>query len=183
MKEFKSGKNRIIYDIGNGQFVIVFRNTISVGKSVFPKQIPRKGEISNRMSEFWFDQTQNDFPNHMISTDNSLMPKLFQEKKYSGRCMLVKKTQLLPVKCVVYGYLTGNAWEEYRNNNCIVNGKEFFLSFPFWSQSIKGCRSSFTDQLTSCRKFCGYFFSCGRRFRRLRCFGKHPEPFCRYQHA
>ena len=126
MKEFKSGKNRIIYDIGNGQFVIVFRNTISVGKSVFPKQIPRKGEISNRMSEFWFDQTQNDFPNHMISTDNSLMPKLFQEKKYSGRCMLVKKTQLLPVKCVVYGYLTGAAWEEYRNNNCIVNGKEFF---------------------------------------------------------
>ena len=51
MNEFKRGKNRTIYDIGNKQFVIVTSNNVSIGKSVFPKQIPRKGEISNRMSE------------------------------------------------------------------------------------------------------------------------------------
>ena len=94
MNEFKRGKNRTIYDIGNKQFVIVTSNNVSIGKSVFPKQIPRKGEISNRMSEFWFDFTSDVVPNHMISTNERFMPLVFQSKEYAGRCMLVQKTVL-----------------------------------------------------------------------------------------
>lgn len=124
MIEFKRGKNRIIYDVGNKQFVIVTSNNVSIGKSVFPKQIPRKGEISNRMSEFWFDFTEDIIPNHMISTNESFMPTVFQSKEYAGRCMLVHKTVLLPIKCVVYGYFTGLLWEKYQQSK-FINGKEF----------------------------------------------------------
>lgn len=124
MNEFKRGKNRTIYDIGNKQFVIVTSNNVSIGKSVFPKQIPRKGEISNRMSEFWFDFTSDVVPNHMISTNERFMPLVFQSKEYAGRCMLVQKTVLLPIKCVVYGYFTGALWEKYQQNR-FVYGKEF----------------------------------------------------------
>ena len=119
--EFKSltlkgrGKVRDIYDLGD-RLLIVATDRISAFDVVMPNPIPDKGKILTQLSKFWFDLTKEVVPNHIITTTVEDYPKDCQpyQETLRNRSMLVAKTEVLPVECVVRGYLSGSGWEEYR---------------------------------------------------------------------
>jgi phosphoribosylaminoimidazole-succinocarboxamide synthase len=121
MTEFKSltlkgrGKVRDIYDLGD-RLLIVATDRISAFDVVMPNPVPDKGRILTQLSNFWFDLTKDLVPNHVLSTEVRDYPKACQsyEEILRGRSMLVVKTEVLPVECVVRGYLSGSGWEEYQ---------------------------------------------------------------------
>ncbi len=109
------GKVRDIYDLGD-QLLIVATDRISAFDVVMPNPIPDKGKILTQLSKFWFDLTKEIVPNHVFSTEVKDYPKDCQpyQEMLRSRSMLVVKTEVLPVECVVRGYLSGSGWEEYR---------------------------------------------------------------------
>ena len=109
------GKVRDIYDLGN-QLLIVATDRISAFDVVMPNPIPDKGRILTQLSKFWFDLTEEIVPNHVYSTEVEDYPKDCQpyQEMLRNRSMLVVKTEVLPVECVVRGYLSGSGWEEYK---------------------------------------------------------------------
>jgi phosphoribosylaminoimidazole-succinocarboxamide synthase len=108
------GKVRDIYDFGD-RLMIVATDRISAFDVVMPSPIPDKGRVLTQLSRFWFSATAPTVPNHLISTDLWDFP--YECKPYrevlEGRSMLVEKADVFPVECVVRGYLSGSAWEEY----------------------------------------------------------------------
>ncbi|PIV20718.1 MAG: phosphoribosylaminoimidazolesuccinocarboxamide synthase [Deltaproteobacteria bacterium CG03_land_8_20_14_0_80_45_14] len=109
------GKVRDIYDLGD-QLLIVATDRMSAFDVVMPNPIPDKGRILTQLSKFWFDLTKDIVPNHVLSTKVEDYPKDCQpyQEMLRDRSMLVTKTEVLPVECVVRGYLSGSGWEEYR---------------------------------------------------------------------
>jgi phosphoribosylaminoimidazole-succinocarboxamide synthase len=119
--EFKSltlkgrGKVRDIYDLGD-RLLIVATDRMSAFDVVMPNPIPDKGRVLTQLSRFWFDLTREIISNHVISTKVEEYPqecRAYQED-LKDRSMLVVKTEVLPVECVVRGYLAGSGWEEYQ---------------------------------------------------------------------
>ena len=119
---FVKGKVRDSYDLGE-RLLIVATDRISAFDVVLPCGIPNKGKVLNRLSAFWFNQTREFMPNHMIepiediSSLNAYLPAGSGVKfpaYLAGRSMVVKKVKRIMVECVVRGYLAGSAWEEYR---------------------------------------------------------------------
>jgi phosphoribosylaminoimidazole-succinocarboxamide synthase len=108
------GKVRDIYDLGD-QLIIVATDRMSAFDVVMPNPIPDKGRILTQLSKFWFDLTREIVPNHVISTKVEDYPKECEPylEMLRDRSMLVMKTEVLPVECVVRGYLSGSGWEEY----------------------------------------------------------------------
>lgn len=119
MEKIKEGKVRDIYDVGNGKLVLVSSDRLSACDVVLPNNVPHKGVVLNLLSAFWFDYVKDIIPNHMISINNADMPKEFMAE----RCMLVKKLKMLPIECIVRGYITGSAWERYQNNETVCGIK------------------------------------------------------------
>jgi phosphoribosylaminoimidazole-succinocarboxamide synthase len=124
---FVKGKVRDTYDLGK-LLLIVATDRISAFDVVLPCGIPGKGRVLNKLSTFWFDQTKDLVPNHLVATLddvsrlNSYLPSenRFDYPPYLvGRSMVVKKVKRLPVECVVRGYLSGSAWEEYQQSGTI----------------------------------------------------------------
>jgi phosphoribosylaminoimidazole-succinocarboxamide synthase len=124
---FVRGKVRDTYELGN-LLLIVATDRISAFDVVLPGGIPNKGRVLNKLSAFWFDQTKDLMPNHLVATlddvsrlDAYLPPgSRFDYPAYlAGRSMVVKKVKRLPVECVVRGYLSGSAWEEYKESGTI----------------------------------------------------------------
>src|SRR4030067_3124997 len=121
MTDFKSltlkgrGKVRDIYGFGD-RLLIVTTDRISAFDVVMPNPIPDKGKILTQRSKFWFDHTREIISNHVVSTRLKDFPLECQpyEEMLRGRSMLVVKTEVLPIECVVRGYLSGSAWEEYK---------------------------------------------------------------------
>jgi len=121
MTEFKSltlkgrGKVRDIYDLGD-RLLIVATDRISAFDVVMPDPIPDKGRILTQLSGFWFNLTKGIVPNHIVSTEVEDYPKECHpyQEMLRDRSMLVVKTEVLPVECVVRGYLSGSGWEEYQ---------------------------------------------------------------------
>ncbi|MBP1698960.1 MAG: phosphoribosylaminoimidazole-succinocarboxamide synthase [Deltaproteobacteria bacterium] len=121
MTEFKSltlkgrGKVRDIYDLGD-RLLIVATDRISAFDVVMPNPIPDKGRILTQLSGFWFNLTKGIVPNHILSIEVKDYPKECQpyQEMLRDRSMLVVKTEVLPVECVVRGYLSGSGWEEYQ---------------------------------------------------------------------
>ena len=109
------GKVRDIYDLGD-RLLIVATDRISAFDVVMPNPIPDKGRILTQLSNFWFDLTKEIVPNHVLSTEVGGYPKECQpyQEMLRSRSMLVVKTEVLPVECVVRGYLSGSGWEEYQ---------------------------------------------------------------------
>lgn len=122
MKQIGKGKVRDIYDVGD-KLVLVTSDRVSAFDVVLPNMVPHKGAVLNRVSAFWFDYTKNVIPNHMISIDNTDMPEEFQTAEFEGRCMLVKKLKMLPVECIVRGYITGSGWASYQRNGSVCGIK------------------------------------------------------------
>lgn len=71
------------------------------------------------MSRFWFDLTADILPNHMITTDIREMPQDFQREDFNGRAMMCRKLHMLPIECIVRGYLAGNGWASYQKNGTV----------------------------------------------------------------
>ena len=112
---FKKGKVRDVYDLGD-KLLIVATDRISAFDFVLPSLIPNKGKILTQLSKFWFDFTAYICPNHVLATEFSQFPQSLQKYKdiLDKRSMLVKKTKVVPVECVVRGYLAGSGWKEYQ---------------------------------------------------------------------
>ena len=112
-KPFKTGKVREMYDLGDS-IIMVASNRISCFDVILNNTVPRKGEVLNRMSKFWFDFTEDIVPNQVISMDNKDMPEFFQQPEFMGNSVKVKKLEMLPVECIVRGYITGSGWVNYQ---------------------------------------------------------------------
>ena len=125
MKEFKpikEGKVREIYDIGDS-LIITATDRISAFDVILKNKVTDKGAILTQMSRFWFDFTKDVIPNHMISTDVKDMPEFFQNEKYDGNSMMCKKLEMLPVECIVRGYITVSGWASYQKNGTVCGIK------------------------------------------------------------
>lgn len=121
MKEYKpvkEGKVREIYDTGDA-LVMVATDRISAFDHILKNQIVGKGKVLTQMSEFWFELTRDIMPNHVISTDVKDMPEFFQNDDFAGRSMLCRKLEMLPIECIVRGYITGSGWASYQENGTV----------------------------------------------------------------
>ena len=116
------GKVRDIYDLGD-RLLIVATDRISAFDVVMPNPVPDKGRILTQLSKFWFDLTKEIVSNHVLSTKARDYPQECQpyQEMLEGRSMLVVKTDVLPVECVVRGYLSGSGWEEYKKTGKVCN--------------------------------------------------------------
>ena len=116
----RSGKVREIFDAGD-KLLFVASDRISAFDCVMPNGIPKKGSVLNMISKFWFERTGDIVKNHMITTDVSKFPSPFNQyaDQLAGRSMLVKKTTVFPVECIVRGYLIGSGWKEYKQSGTI----------------------------------------------------------------
>lgn len=114
----KEGKVREVYDIGES-LIITATNRISAFDHILKNQITQKGAILTQMSKFWFDFTKDIVPNHMLSVDVKDMPEFFQQEKFDGNSMMCKKLEMLPIECIVRGYITGSGWESYKENGTV----------------------------------------------------------------
>ena len=118
MKPMKEGKVREVYDNGDS-IIMVATDRISAFDVILKNKIVDKGAILTQMSKFWFDYTRDIVPNHMISVDVKDMPEFFQNKEYEGKSMMCKKLQMIPIECIVRGYITGSGWASYQENGTV----------------------------------------------------------------
>ena len=123
MKKISSGKVREIYEIDDDKLLLVVSDRISAIDYILPSLVPEKGKILNQISKFWFDYIKDIIPNHVISTDIKDFPEEFQTEEFEGRSMLVKKLKMIPVECIVRGYITGSGWKSYQENGTVCGIK------------------------------------------------------------
>ncbi|MGI9605390.1 MAG: phosphoribosylaminoimidazolesuccinocarboxamide synthase [Acidimicrobiales bacterium] len=107
------GKVRDMYDAGEGRLLIVTSDRISAFDVVMNEPVGDKGRVLTAISSFWFDHLADITPHHLISTDLNDFPEGARDPELAGRSMLVKKAEMLPIECIVRGYITGSAWKEY----------------------------------------------------------------------
>ena len=119
MKKISSGKVREIYEVEDDKLLLVVSDRISAFDYILPSPIPEKGKILNQISAFWFDFIKDIIPNHVISTNSKDFPEEFQTEEFEGRSMLVKKLKMIPVECIVRGYITGSGWKSYQENGTV----------------------------------------------------------------
>ena len=114
----RQGKVRDVYDIGD-HYLMVASDRISAFDWILPTQIPDKGRVLNLISQFWFDHF--DVPNHVVSMDTSDvdLPEGLSHEDLAGRSMIVKKCDVVPVECVVRGYLVGSGWKDYQRTQSV----------------------------------------------------------------
>jgi phosphoribosylaminoimidazole-succinocarboxamide synthase len=108
-----SGKVREMYDLGD-RLLMVASDRISTYDVVHPTPIPDKGKVLTGLSTFWFEQTGDLVPNHLVSATEGV------PEEARGRALSVRKLEMLPVECVVRGYLTGSGWKDYRATGAVA---------------------------------------------------------------
>ena len=108
------GKVREVHDVGDGRLVMVTSDRISAYDVVMPTEIPGKGQVLTGLSVHWFARMADLVPNHLLGWRLSEMPDGWKKKELAGRVMLVKALDMLPVECVVRGYLIGSGWRDYQ---------------------------------------------------------------------
>ena len=118
----KEGKVREIYDVGEA-LIMVATDRISAFDVILKNKVEKKGTVLTQMSKFWFDYTKDIVANHMISTDTADMPEFFRKPEFTGNSMLCKKLTMLPVECIVRGYITGSGWNSYKENGTVCGIK------------------------------------------------------------
>lgn len=114
----RRGKVRDIYDLGD-RLLLVSTDRVSAFDWVLPSGIPDKGRVLTEIAAFWFDLLEE--PNHLITTNVHQMnlPPEVDRKILAGRSSLVRKTEVVPIECVVRGYLSGSGWKEYRESGTV----------------------------------------------------------------
>ena len=121
-KPFKSGKVREMYDVGDS-IIMVATDRISAFDHILKNNIVKKGTVLTQISKFWFNLTKDIVPNHMLSVDVKDMPEFFQKPEFTGNSMKCQKLNMLPVECIVRGYITGSGWESYKKTGEICGIK------------------------------------------------------------
>ena len=124
LKVLSKGKVRDMYDLDT-QLLMIATDRISAYDYVLPDPIPSKGTCLTQLSKFWFNKTTHIVPNHCITTDiNDYPSKLHQYKNsIKNRSMLVKKTKVIPIECIVRGYISGSAWKSYAKDGTVCGTK------------------------------------------------------------
>ncbi len=123
MKKISSGKVREIYEVDDDKLMMVVSDRISAFDFIMPNPVLDKGKILNKLSEFWFNFVSDIIPNHIITTNYEKFPAEFRKEEFKDRSMLVKKLKMLPVECIVRGYITGSGWAEYQKTGTVCNIK------------------------------------------------------------
>ncbi|MGP8162842.1 MAG: phosphoribosylaminoimidazolesuccinocarboxamide synthase [Acidimicrobiales bacterium] len=129
-----SGKVRDIFDAGNGLLLMVASDRISAYDHVFDKPVPDKGRVLTAMTAYWSGELAALAPTHLVTADPGRFPAEAQDwPDLAGRAMLVRRAEMLPVECIVRGYLAGSAWREYRERGT-VHGE------PLAAGLVEACR-------------------------------------------
>ncbi len=115
MKPTYSGNVHEVYDISTDHLVIVTTDRISAFGNLLPTPIKNKGVILNKISNFWFDKTNNIVPNHIIDDKIENMPEFFQNELFRDRTIMVDKLNIFPFEFIVRGYMFGRLWDAYKN--------------------------------------------------------------------
>ncbi len=120
MKLWRKGKVRDVYELGD-RLLIVTTDRISAFDVVLPNGIPHKGAVLTQLSLFWFDLLRDVLPSHVLTGDDARLPPELESYagQLAGRSMLVRKTEPLPVECVVRGYLAGSGWKDYKRTGSV----------------------------------------------------------------
>lgn len=121
MKEYspvKEGKVRELYD-DDGSLIMVATDRISAFDVILKNKIEGKGVVLTQMAKFWFELTSDIVPNHVISTDVNDMPEFFRNDYFEGRSTLCRKLDMLPLECIVRGYISGSGWKDYQATGSI----------------------------------------------------------------
>ena len=105
---------REIYDAGDDRLLMVTSDRMSAFDVIMAEPIPDKGRVLTAMTAFWFEQLADVVAGHLISTDVADLPPQLQDRSLAGRVMVCRKAEMLPIECIVRGYLTGSAWKEYK---------------------------------------------------------------------
>ncbi|MBS3944208.1 MAG: phosphoribosylaminoimidazolesuccinocarboxamide synthase [Melioribacter sp.] len=123
-KLFKRGKVRDVYDLGE-YYLIISTDRLSAFDVIMKEGIPLKGKVLNRISNFWFNYTNDIIENHIISVNVDEYPEVCKPFKelLKDRSMLVKKAELIPLECIVRGYITGSGWSDYKKSGNICGIK------------------------------------------------------------
>jgi len=121
---FKTGKVRSVYDLGS-ELLLVSSDRVSAFDYILPQGLAQKGKVLNKISEFWFKKTRHICQNHFISSQVESFPGSLQafHSLLKDRSMLVKKTELIEIECVVRGYLAGSAYKEYVSTQRVCGKK------------------------------------------------------------
>lgn len=123
MKKISSGKVREIYEVDENRLMMVVSDRISAYDVILPTMIKDKGKVLNKISEFWFDYVKDVIPNHIITTKFEEFPEEFRTEEFKDRSMLVKKLKMLPIECIVRGYITGSGWKSYKQDGTVCGIK------------------------------------------------------------
>lgn len=120
LKLFAKGKVRDIYEVGD-YLLLVSTDRISAFDVIMSQGIPYKGMVLTKISEFWFNYTKDIISNHLITTDVDKYPSACKEYADSlrNRSMLIKKAKVVPIECIVRGYISGSGWKDYKNTGAI----------------------------------------------------------------
>lgn len=118
MKPIKEGKVREIYDNGDS-LILVATDRISCFDVILNNIVTNKGKVLTQMSKFWFEFTKDICKNHVISFDVNDMPNYFHTKEFEGRSLMCKKLNMLPIECIVRGYITGSGYVSYQKTGSI----------------------------------------------------------------
>jgi phosphoribosylaminoimidazole-succinocarboxamide synthase len=122
----RSGKVRDLFEVGD-QLLLVASDRLSAFDVVLPTPIPDKGRVLTGLSRFWFDQTADVIPNHLLGTDPADLPETFTDeagrRELRGRMMLCRRATVLPVEIIVRGYLSGSGWKDYQKTGSICGIK------------------------------------------------------------
>lgn len=114
-KPIASGKVREIYDAKDA-LILVATDRISAFDKILEQKIEGKGRVLTQMSAFWFDYTKDVVKNHLITINNEEMPEFFRSEEFQGRASMVKKLKMIPIECIVRGYLAGSGFESYKKS-------------------------------------------------------------------
>ncbi|MDW7760301.1 MAG: phosphoribosylaminoimidazolesuccinocarboxamide synthase [Acidobacteriota bacterium] len=121
---FNKGKVRNVYEVDD-KLLIVATDRVSAFDFVLPSLIPHKGRVLTQLSRFWFDFTSLICPNHLIESEAAQFPEILQPFRdiLDKRSMLVRRTEVIPIECVVRGYVSGSGWKEYKESGKICGIK------------------------------------------------------------
>ena len=125
LKPFRRGKVRDVYEVDANRLLLVATDRVSAFDVVMEETIPHKGAVLTQITAWWLGQLEDRIDHHMLSADAAeivrAVPSLRDhEQELAGRAMLVRKSDVFPVECVVRGYISGSAWKEYRESGTLA---------------------------------------------------------------
>jgi len=157
------GKVREVYDAGEGRLLLVASDRISAFDVVLPKPIPHKGAVLTQLTTWWLARTEDITPNHLISSDPETIAEAVpairdQRATWALRSMLVHRTEVVPIECVVRGYISGSAWKEYQAEGTLAGEKlprglreSDRLDPPIFSPATKAAAGEHDENITFAR--------------------------------